>query len=143
MKLYDKLETAVALLSSVLEELRPGETEEEEEEPQVLLRRSQRNRRSENNEVMGLAANNGAPAVPESWVQRRGNRSASTQKVRQWVVQALAEYEPMTKKDFYATTREVHPEMMKGNALKSFHQTMSRLMVGKHIVLVRGKMVKG
>ncbi len=142
MKLYDKLETAVTLLASVLEELRPGETEEEEV-PEVLLMRSQRNRRSEKNEVMGLAATNGAPAVPADWCKRRGHSTAGAHKVRAWVAQALEQYEPMTKADFYALTREEHPEMMTAKPLKTFHQAMSRLMVGGHVKLIRGKMVKG
>ncbi len=147
MKLYDKLEAAVALLTSVLEELRPGEPPERsvlEEEPEVLLMRSARNRRSDKNEVMGLAANNGAPAVPESWVNKRGHRSKGAERVREWIHHVLTEYEPMSKRGLYALTRDQKPMLMVGKNLKTFHQCMSRLLGGKHIKVNRGgNLVKG
>lgn len=146
MKLYDKLDAAITLLTSVLEELRPGELPESvvigEEEPEILLQRSQRNRRSDQNEVMGLAANNGAPAVPESWVNKRGNRSNGAQRVRAWIHHVLTEYEPMSKRDLYRLTRDQKPLLMAGKNLKTFHQAMSRLLVGKHIKVVHGVLKK-
>jgi hypothetical protein len=146
MKLYDKLETAVTLLTSILEELRPGEPVErsvlEEEVPEILLRRSQRNRRSEKNEVMGLAATNGAPAVPESWI-RGGIRAGDGTRNRQVLAKILHDYEPLTRCEIWSISKEMDPRLKGGSAQKNFQQLVNRMLRVGQLRRKRDKIVMG
>ena len=141
MNLYEKLEAATALLSSILEELRPSQ--EEEPESEVLLTRSQRNRRSEKNEVLTMVPLNGAPTVPESWKGRGGTRSGSGEKNRLVLAKIMDEYEPLTRPEIWNISREVDPRLRGRNEQKNFQQMVNRMLRLGKVRMKRDKLVMG
>lgn len=137
MRLLEKLMALSATLTEVLEELGVSPAEQETPEPEILLTRSKRNRRSDENKVMTMAPLNGAPAVPEGWAQRKSTSKRGSEN-RETLAMILRDYEPMTLRDVWHTSRALCSRLEDAKQQQNFQQMVRRLIRLKQLKIGRG-----